>query len=61
MCGVSLIAGRSGGKHYRLRRMERGLWGGDSEQKKKGFSSNFYNRYVIVVYTGLRSDSIKNP
>jgi hypothetical protein len=62
---VSLVAGRSGG---------------NSEQKKKAFSSIFttdtksfihvtriaamhiifYNRYKIVVYTGMRSDSIKN-
>jgi hypothetical protein len=28
MCLVSLVAGRSGGKCYRMRRMERGLWAG---------------------------------
>jgi hypothetical protein len=27
MCGVSLVAGRSGGKRYTRRRMERELWG----------------------------------
>jgi hypothetical protein len=28
--------------------------------KKSRFQQYFYNRYKIVVYTGLRSDSIKN-
>jgi hypothetical protein len=28
MCGVSLVAGRSEGKRYTTRCMERGLWGG---------------------------------
>jgi uncharacterized membrane protein YccC len=43
MFGVSLVAGRSGEKRYTIRRMERGLWRGqgDSEQKKKAFSSIF--------------------
>jgi hypothetical protein len=41
MCGVSLVAGRSGGKRYTIRHMERRLWGGNSEQKKKAFSSIF--------------------
>jgi hypothetical protein len=36
ICVVSLIAGRSGGKRYTVRRME-----GTSEQKKKAFSSIF--------------------
>jgi hypothetical protein len=26
----------------------------------ESFQQNFYNQYKIVVYTGLRSDSIKN-
>jgi hypothetical protein len=30
-----------------------------NEQKER-FQQYFYNRYKIVVYTGLRSDSIKN-
>jgi hypothetical protein len=28
ICVVSLVAGRSGGKRYTMRRIERGLWGG---------------------------------
>jgi hypothetical protein len=28
--------------------------------KKESFQQYFYNRYKIVVYTGLRSDSIEN-
>jgi hypothetical protein len=28
--------------------------------RKESFQQYFYNRYKIVVYTGLRSDSIKN-
>jgi hypothetical protein len=35
---------------------ERGL--GTNEQKS--FQQYFYNRYKIVVYSGLRSNSIKN-
>jgi hypothetical protein len=27
MCGVLLVAGRSGGKRYTMMRMERGVWG----------------------------------
>jgi hypothetical protein len=119
MCGVSLVAGRSGGKAYGLRRMERGLWGGGvgkqwtekesfqqywhlyvlllvhyrmtlrtaksdrdvrtrltgfrvdlgtryvivcvlQEGVGRRFQQYFYDRYKIVVYTGLRSDCIKN-
>jgi hypothetical protein len=29
-------------------------------EQKESFQQYFYNRYKIVVYTGLRSDSIKN-
>jgi hypothetical protein len=29
-------------------------------KQKESFQQYFYNRYKIVVYTGLRSDSIKN-
>jgi hypothetical protein len=42
ICLVSLVAGRSGGKRYTMRRMERGLWaGGNSEQKSKRIPSIF--------------------
>jgi hypothetical protein len=40
ICVESVVAGRSGGKRYTMRCMERGLWG-NSEQKKKAFSSIF--------------------
>jgi hypothetical protein len=36
------------------RLLQEGVGGGES------FQQYFYNRYKIVVYTGLRSDSIKN-
>jgi hypothetical protein len=29
-------------------------------EQKESFQQYFYNRYKIVVYTRLRSDSIKN-
>jgi hypothetical protein len=29
-------------------------------EQKESFQQYFYNRYKIVVYTGLRSDSVKN-
>jgi hypothetical protein len=32
---VSLVAGRSGGKRYTMRRMERGLWGGRETVNRK--------------------------
>jgi hypothetical protein len=40
ICLVSLVAGRSGGKRYTMRCMERGLWG-KKKKKKKAFSSIF--------------------
>jgi hypothetical protein len=85
MCGVPLVARRSGGKRYRMKCMERGLWAGglgNVRTRSTGFGVDlgtryvavcvlqdgvggsfqqyFYNRYKIVVYTGLRSGSIKN-
>jgi hypothetical protein len=51
------------GKRYTMRWMERGLWGGGVGKQwteKESFQQYLYNRYKIVVYTGLRSDSIKN-
>jgi hypothetical protein len=45
ICSVSLVAGRSGGKRYTMRRMERGLWagGGDRETvyRKRKLSAVF--------------------
>jgi hypothetical protein len=43
-CGVSLVAGRSGGKRYTMRRMERGLWGGGGREtvnRKRKLSAVF--------------------
>jgi hypothetical protein len=65
ICGVSLVAGRSGGKRYTMRGMERGfcgwgVWVGKQWTEKESFQHYVYNRYKIVVYTGLRSNSIKN-
>jgi hypothetical protein len=33
---------------------------GKKKKEKESFQQYFYNRYKITVYTGLRSDSIKN-
>jgi hypothetical protein len=53
MCGVSLVTGRSGGKRYMIRRIERGLWGGGGWvgkqwTEKESFQQYFYNRYKIL-------------
>jgi hypothetical protein len=42
ICLVSLVAGRSGGKRYTVRSMERGLWGGrETVNRKRKFSAVF--------------------
>jgi hypothetical protein len=49
MCDVSLVAGKSGGKRYTMRRMERGLWGVEKQwTEKESFQQYFYNRYKIL-------------
>jgi hypothetical protein len=61
-CGVSLVAGRSGGSAIRWGAWSADCGGGVGKQwtEKESFQQYFYNRYKIVVYTGLRSDCIKN-
>jgi hypothetical protein len=42
ICVVSFLAGRSGGKRFRLSRMERGLWGGrETVNRKRKLSAVF--------------------
>jgi hypothetical protein len=58
ICVVSLVAGKRGGSAIWW-----SAWSGDcgrGGRETVSFQQYFYNRYKIVVYTGLRSDSIKN-
>jgi hypothetical protein len=44
ICLVSLVAGRSGGERYTMRRMERGFWAGggrESVNRKRKLSAVF--------------------
>jgi hypothetical protein len=54
MCGVSLVAGRSEGKRYRMRRMECGLWAGvgNVRTRSTGFGVDLGTRYVTVCVAG---------
>jgi hypothetical protein len=52
MCGVSLVAERSGWKRYTTRRMERGLWGG-----RRGRETVNRKRKLWAVFL----QPIKNP
>jgi hypothetical protein len=62
MCGVSLVAGRSRGKRYTMRRMERGLWRGggggrETVNRKRKISAVFlqpiqnpsYMSHVLLI------------